>query len=140
MERTDNNYKISSDKSLLSLNKICEMLGKCYWSSARPREIIAKSIENSICYGVYHQGEQVGFCRIITDYATTYYICDVVIDEKYKGLGLGKKLVKCLIEHENFGEKMRGMLATKDAHGLYSQCGFIIDDKSFMRRFPKIAD
>ncbi|MEN6460063.1 MAG: GNAT family N-acetyltransferase [Syntrophomonas sp.] len=137
MEWKEGQYKISDDKSLLSLEKICDLLSKSYWANKRPAETISKSIENSICYGIYSDEEQIGFGRIITDYATTYYICDVILDEKYRGKGLGKKLIECMIGCKDFSD-CQGMLGTKDAHGLYQQYGFIKDEKSFMRRPPSI--
>ncbi|MBU3107306.1 GNAT family N-acetyltransferase [Clostridium gasigenes] len=130
-------YKISNDKSLLSVEQICGLLSKSYWASKRPREVIEKSIENSICYGVYHIEKQIGYGRIITDYATTYYICDVILDEKHRGKGLGKKLIECMIEFDEISGGL-GMLLTKDAHELYEQYGFEKDEKTFMRRIPII--
>jgi len=135
MEWKEGKYKISNNKLLLSFDKICELLSNSYWANRRPKEIIVKSIDNSICYGVYCDDEQIGFGRIVTDYATSYYICDVILDEKYRGKGLGKKLVECMVEFEDL-YKCTGILATKDAHGLYQQYGFIKDDKTFMRRPP----
>jgi GNAT superfamily N-acetyltransferase len=133
MEWTEGQYKISNDKSLLSIKRISELLSKSYWASKRPKEVIQKSIDNSICYGVYCNEEQIGYGRIITDYATTYYICDVILDEEYRGKGLGRKLIQCMIEFEDFSEKF-GILATKDAHGLYQKYGFVKDEKAFMYR------
>lgn len=135
LDWTEGNFKISTNKSLLSLDRICELLSKSYWANNRTNEIIAKSIENSICYGVYAHGEQIGFGRIITDYATTYYICDVIIDEKYRGQGLGKKLVECMIGSEDL-KNNTGILATRDAHGLYRQFGFANTENMFMLRRP----
>lgn len=135
MEWKEGQYKISTDKSLLSFDRVRELLSTCYWANKRPKEVIAKSIDNSICFGVYSDEGQIGFGRIITDYVTTYYICDVVIDEKYRGKGLGKKLIECMTGFEDFGN-ITGILATKDAHELYKQYGFVKDEKTFMRRFP----
>ena len=117
------NYKISTDKSLLSLQKIKELLSKSYWASDRSIEIIEKSVRNSDCYGVYYNSEQVGFARVVSDYATVYWICDVYVDENHRGNGLGKELIRCITESDDFKE-IRGILATKDAHGLYKQFGF----------------
>jgi len=120
-------YVLSDDKSLLQFDRICELLSTTYWAKSRPKDIIAKSIEHSLCFGVYLDGVQVGFARCITDYATTYYLCDVVIDEAHRGLGLGKALVKHITEHESLTGAM-GVLGTRDAHGLYEKYGFICDD------------
>jgi GNAT superfamily N-acetyltransferase len=109
------------------------LLSKTYWAANRPREVIAESIRNSVCYGVYCGEEQIGFGRVVTDHATVYYICDVIVDEKYRDKGLGKRLVQCITD--DFYNKL-GILATKDAHELYQQFGFTRDEKSFMRRLP----
>lgn len=126
-------YLISNDKSLLQLERIAEMLQKTYWAKNRSDNIIRKSIENSICYGLYYKDVQVGFARVITDYATAYYICDVVIDEAHREKGLGKKLVGAIVSSGEL-KSLFGMLVTKDAHGLYEQYGFIKDGKIFMCR------
>ncbi len=133
MEWNEGQYKISNDKSLLSIEEISGLLSKSYWASKRPKEVIQKSIDNSICYGVYYNEEQIGYGRVITDYATTYYICDVILDEKHRGKGLGKKLIECMIEFEDFGKKF-GILSTMDAHGLYQKYGFRKDEETFMYR------
>ena len=120
-------YFISDDKSLLQLDRVCGMLSTTYWAKDRPKADIEKSIEHALCFGVYQNGVQVGFARCITDYATTYYLCDVVIDEAHRGQGLGKALVKYITEHECLAGAM-GILGTRDAHGLYEKYGFICDD------------
>lgn len=130
MEWIEKEYKISNNKTLLSLEKIYDLLAQTYWANKRPKAIIEKSIEQSLCYGVYYKDEQIGFARVITDYATTYYICDVIIDEKYRGKGLGKRLVQCIVESEELDGKL-GMLLTKDAHGLYEQYGFVKGEGMF---------
>ena len=135
MEWTYGQYKVSTDKSLLSLDQIGDLLSQSYWAHTRPREIIARSIENSLCYGVYYNEKQIGFGRIITDYATPYYICDVIIDESFRSRGLGKKLIQCMLESENFINET-GFLATRDAHGLYLKSGFKSADNIFMARRP----
>ena len=136
MEWKEGEYKISNDKSLLSIEQICELLSKSYWASKRSREVIEKSIENSICYGVYHNEKQIGYGRVITDYATTYYICDVILDEKHRGKGLGKKLIACMMEFDGVCGGI-GMLVTNDAHGLYEQYGFKKEGNRFMSRMAK---
>lgn len=133
MEWNEGQYKISKDKSLLSIDRICDLLSTSYWASKRSRDVIQKSIDNSVCYGVYENNIQIGFGRIITDYATAYYICDVIIDENYRGKGLGKKLIECMTRFENF-EGKSVFLLTKDAHGLYEHFGFKKDENRFMYR------
>lgn len=128
-----NDYIISKDKQLLQLDKIMEMLAKTYWAQNRPRDIVIKSIENSLCFGVYFQDVQVGFARVITDYATAYYICDVMVDEACRGQGLGKKLIDAIVHDEQLSA-LFGILATRDAHGLYEQYGFVKGGDRFMSR------
>lgn len=123
MEWEFGEYKISNDKSLLSIEKIKQLLSKSYWAKDRSVEVIEKAVNNSDCYGVYIGKEQVGFARVVTDYATIYWLCDVIIDEKYRGKEIGKNLVKRIVESSDYKD-LRGILATKDAHGLYGQFGF----------------
>ena len=136
MDFRDGPYRISDDKSLLSLDIICGLLSRSYWADKRPRDVIAKSIENSLCFGVYHEGKQIGFGRIITDGATLFYLCDVIVDEAYRGMGLGKKLVECMLQAEAI-RGCGGVLATRDAQGLYKRFGFTQDEKSYMRKAPE---
>jgi len=130
---TSDNLKISRDKSLLQIDKVMELLGQSYWAQNRLIAVVQKSIENSICYGVFINNIQIGFARVITDYATMFYICDVMIDQAYRGKGLGKKLVNTIVSDEQL-KSLMGILATKDAHGLYGQFGFNKDSDSFMRK------
>jgi ribosomal protein S18 acetylase RimI-like enzyme len=122
---------ISKNKKLLQIDRICELLKTTYWANERKKETILKSIENSICYGVYCDNVQVGFARVITDYVTNFYICDVIIDEKFQKMGLGKKLIKEICK-DNDSESLLGLLITDDAHSLYEKFGFEKDSKSFM--------
>lgn len=135
MEWAYGEFKISTDKSLLSLEKIKDFLSKSYWADNRPINVIKKSIQNSDCYGVYHGNEQIGFARVVTDYATVYWICDVFIDERYRGKGLGKALIERIVESGDL-KGVRGILGTKDAHRLYEQFGFERLEGRFMKRMP----
>lgn len=130
------NYKISTCKARLSLDRICEFMSQTYWAAQRPRSVIKKTIKNSLCYGVYHKKEQVGFARVVTDFATIYWVCDVFIDKNFRGKGLGKKLMRCIVNTKGL-RNLGGILATRDAHGLYKQSGFTTVDGRFMRRRPK---
>ena len=116
--------EISTDKSLLDIPFIHQYLTQSYWSEGIPYETVKKSIEGSLCFGVYHSGKQVGFARLITDQATFAYLADVFIDESYRGRGLSKALIKTILEHPSTQGLRRFMLATRDAHGLYAQFGF----------------
>ena len=133
MERRYDDYVISDDKTMLSLERIKNLLSNSYWAKNRPAEVILKSIENSVCYGIYYEKYQVGFARVVTDWVTVYYLCDVFIDEKYRGKGLGKKLIEIIVGEF---EGMMGLLGTLDAHGLYEQYGFKKNSERLMNRRP----
>ena len=128
-------YIITADKSLLSVDRVKELLSDSYWANKRTKELIEKTIENSFCYGVYSEEEMIGFARVVTDYATMAWICDVMIDKGHRGKGLGKKLISCILETPEL-KNVRSALATKDAHGLYEQFGFERVESRFMVRKP----
>ncbi|MGR5295612.1 GNAT family N-acetyltransferase [Vibrio mediterranei] len=118
-------YFISSDKRLLDIPLIHRELANSYWAKGIPLDVVEKSIEHSLCFGVYTaSNEQVGFARMITDRATFAYLSDVFVVEKAKGEGLGKQLIKAIDEHPERQGLRRIMLATSDAHGLYRQFGY----------------
>ena len=115
---------ISSSKPLLQLTVIHDFLKKSYWAKDIPIEIVKRSIENSLCFGVYEDGKQVGFARVISDYATFAYLADVFILEEYRGRGLSKQLMDAIMAHPDLQGLRKFLLATRDAHGLYAQYGF----------------
>lgn len=134
MERSFNGYRISTEKNRLSLDAICGLLRQSYWANQRSIAVISKCIENSICFGIYHETGQVGFARIVTDYATMFWLADVIIDEKHRGKGLGKELVRSVLETEEI-QGLNGILMTSDAHGLYEPFGFVrVPDNGMVRR------
>ncbi|MFC7681841.1 GNAT family N-acetyltransferase [Paenibacillus sp. GCM10028914] len=135
MEVQFNDYLISTDKTLLNYETIHKLLAQTYWANKRSIERINKSIETSLCFGVYHGNRQIGFARIITDWATTYWLCDVVIEDLYRGKGIGTRLVETIISSEDLKD-LSGFLGTADAHGLYEQYGFVKDADRFMVRRP----
>ncbi|HEV7673800.1 MAG TPA: GNAT family N-acetyltransferase [Candidatus Angelobacter sp.] len=101
-----------------------EFLTNSYWAKGIPLETVRRSIETSIAFGVYHGQRQVGFGRIISDCATFAYLADVFILPAYRGRGLSRWLIECVVSHPNLQGLRRWMLATKDAHGLYAEVGF----------------
>ncbi|CAM3178590.1 GNAT family N-acetyltransferase [Paenibacillus lupini] len=133
MEQWYKNYRVSDDKSLLNIETIGAFLGRSYWANQRSIETIEKSIQNSICYGIYQEDKQVGFARVVTDWATVYYLADVFIDEEHRGHGLGKELVGLIVGQY---EGIMGLLGTLDAHGLYEQFGFRRNADRFMNKRP----
>ena len=125
-------YSISTDKSKMDIDFIHGFLNRSYWAEGITKEIIKKSINGSLCFGVFNNdppslastGKQVGFARMVTDEATFAYLADVFIDENYRGLGLSKWLVQTIMAHPQLQGFRSWQLATKDAHGLYAQFGF----------------
>lgn len=128
-------YRIVEGKENIKVEDVVRLLKMTYWADSRPVEEIDKSMENSKCVGLYVDGVErlVGFARVISDYATTYYLCDVIIDEDYQHKGLGKALVSYVVSMPDY-KGLRGLLVTKDAHKLYEKYGYeIINDRAMMR-------
>lgn len=118
-------YSISTDKSLLNLDVIHHYLAfESYWAKGLSIEKLRRSVENSMCFGIYHENNLCGFARVITDKATFAYICDVFVLQAHRGCGLSKWLMQNIKEHEDLSGLRRWMLATADAHELYKQYGF----------------
>jgi GNAT superfamily N-acetyltransferase len=115
---------ISTDRGRLSLDVVHGFLTDCYWARGIPREVVARSIENALCFGIYDGQSQIGFARVISDFATIAYVGDVFVLETHRGRGLGKWLMQCITEHPTLQNLRRWILTTRDAHGLYSQFGF----------------
>jgi len=99
-------------------------LSQSYWAKSIPKPLVEQSIKNSLCWGVYHEGKQVGFARIISDRATFAYLCDVFIVPEHRDRGLSRALVSAIAKHPDLQGLRRWMLVTVDAHGLYEQFGF----------------
>jgi GNAT superfamily N-acetyltransferase len=122
-------YCVSTDKEKLDTGYIHRFLSSSYWAENIPAAIVEKSIEHSMCFGVYENKRQVGFARVVTDYATFGYLADVFIDEQYRGRGLSKWLMEIIMSHPELQGFRSWQLATKDAHWLYEGFGFAIPDK-----------
>ncbi|MES2734505.1 MAG: GNAT family N-acetyltransferase [Bacteroidota bacterium] len=118
-------FTISTDKAPLDIEMIHQFLSHSYWAKNIPIATVRQSIEHSLCFGVYHHGQQVGFARIISDFTTMAYLCDVFISESYRGRGLSKQLMVAIKAHPQLQDLRRWVLGTADAHGLYAQFGFV---------------
>ncbi len=117
-------FIISTDKSRLDVDVIHHFLStQAYWALNRPLELVKAAIENSICFGVYDGENQIGFARVVTDYATFAWLCDVFIIPDYRSQGLGKWLVECVVTYPELAPLRRIVLATRDAHELYRKYG-----------------
>lgn len=118
-------YQISTDVSLLDVNFIHDYLCRqSYWAAGIPEDTVRRSIEGSLCFGVYLGKRQVGFARVISDFATFAYLADVFITPEYRGLGLSKALMTFIVGYPKLQGLRRWMLATADAQGLYEKFGF----------------
>lgn len=117
-------FTVTTDPALIELDMVHSFLTESYWAKGIPREVVARCIENSLCFGLYAQGKQVGFARVISDYATYAYIGDVFVLESFRGRGLGKWLMECIMQHPRLQGLRRWSLITRDAHALYAQLGF----------------
>ena len=125
MEIIDNGFIYSDDKSKIDYAAVHHFLStSSYWALEIPFKTVAKSIENSLCFGIYKDNRQVGFARWVTDAATFAYLADVYVESEFRGLGLSKKLMSLMLFHEDLQGLRRYQLATRDAHGLYEQFGF----------------
>lgn len=124
-------YLLSTNKRLLKIKSIHSFLAlQSYWAKDVPKSIVAKSIKHSLCFGLYRNKEQVGFARVISDYATFAYLCDVYILEQYRKKGLSKWLMGCVLSHPDLQNLRRFILGTRDAHELYRKFGFREPDNS----------
>src|SRR5689334_11245615 len=131
-------YLLTDDPSRLDAEVIHGYLSReSYWASNVSREIVERSLQNSLCIGVYvAAGDQVGLARVVTDYATYGWVCDVFVLDAHRGHGLGKALVQAVLSHPRLQTLRRFSLATQDAHGLYAQFGFtpLADPKRHMEK------
>jgi GNAT superfamily N-acetyltransferase len=125
MEIKEHGFIFSDDINLVDIDAVHHYLStQSYWAKNIPFSIVQKSIKNSLCFGIYKEGKQIGFARWVTDRATFAYLCDVYIEEAYRGIGLSKKLMSLMLFHPDLQGLRRYHLATLDAHKLYEQFGF----------------
>jgi GNAT superfamily N-acetyltransferase len=131
-------WLISTDPALLDVPMIHDFLAnRSYWATGRPLEVVRRSLDNSLCFGLYEQGRQVGFARVVTDRATFAWLCDVFVREEFRGRGLAKWLIGCVMAHPALHGLRRVLLGTRDAHGLYERYGFapLADPTRFLEVF-----
>jgi Acetyltransferases len=124
-ELKKNDFLISTDKNKLNIDLIHNFLSKeSHWAIEIPLEVVKRSNEGSLCFGLYYKENQAGFARVISDLATIAYLGDVFILKQYRGLGLSKWLMDSILKHPELQGLRRWILLTKDAHGLYEKSGF----------------
>ena len=129
-------YAISCDPKRLDLGVVHGFLRTSYWAQNVSEEVVRRSIEHSLCFGVYDRESQVGFARVITDRATFAYLADVFIVEQHRGHGLGTWLIETIVSHPELSGLRRWILVTRDAHDLYRKFGFmeLQNPERFMER------
>jgi GNAT superfamily N-acetyltransferase len=131
------NLLISTDPARLDLDAITDMLSRAYWAKGRTREVIARYVQHSLVFGLYDGEKQIGLARIVSDYTTFAWLCDVFVHEDYRGRGIGKWLMETVLSYPELQGLRRFLLATRDAHGLYAQYGFtsLADAGRWMEKF-----
>ena len=117
-------FKVSTDPEKLDRAMIHEFLAGSYWAKGIPREVVDRSIDGALCFGLSEDGRQIGFARVITDSATFAYLADVFVLESHRGQGLGTWLMESILAHPRLQGLRRWMLVTRDAHPLYRKVGF----------------
>lgn len=138
---TKGEFLVSCDPEKQNLKVIHEFLSNSYWSKGIPVDTVERSLRESLCFSLFHGDAQVGFARVISDYATIAYLGDVFVLPEYRGRGLSKWLMDCVVSHPDLQGMRRWILATADAHGLYEQYGFtpLQQPDVFMERHdPKV--
>jgi len=123
-EVTRDTLILSTDPQRLDLEAVCGFLSQSYWAQNRTRSTIERALHNSLVFGVYDEGRMVAMARVVTDYATFAWLCDVFVSEDHRGRGIGKWLMESMLAHPELQGLRRWLLATRDAHGLYSQYGY----------------
>lgn len=126
--------EISTDQSRIDLALVQDFLSKSYWAEGRTTEIVERSIRHSLCFGVYIDGQQVAFARLITDRTVFAYLVDVFVVPEHQGQGISKMLMEEILSHPEIKDVSSIMLGTRDAHGLYERYGFkpIADSDIYM--------
>jgi len=117
-------FRITTDPSEIDVDAAHAFLTRSYWAEGIPRETVARSIRHSLCFGVFDGGRQIGLARVISDFATYAYLGDVYVEPEYRGQGLSKWLMECVMSHPDLQGLRRWSLLTRDAHGLYRKYGF----------------
>jgi GNAT superfamily N-acetyltransferase len=141
LEERRGDYLLSTDRERVQVQAVHAYLARSYWSAGIPIDVVEKGVRNSLCFGIYHGGAQVGFARIISDLATFAYLADVYVLEEHRGAGLAVWLMDFITRHPDLQGLRRWMLATRDAHGLYRKFGWtdLTSPQRWMQRhFPDV--
>lgn len=129
--------EISFDPLRIDFDRTSDEIRQSYWGAARNDALNRRALDNSLCVGAYLDGKQVGFARVVTDYACFAYVCDVIVWAEHRGLGIGKKLVQALLDHPDLKSVTGWSLRTSDAHSLYEKFGFEVSNDGMYMRFAR---
>jgi len=134
MKKATGEFTLSSDREEQQPERIHAYLMRSYWAEGVPLSVVRRSIEGSLCFGIFTKGEQVAFARVVTDSSTFAYLCDVYVLEEFRGRGLAKWMMDEVVAHPKLQGLRRFTLATRDAHSLYARYGFapLARPQSFM--------
>jgi len=135
MEWSNHSYSLTDDAARIDLDAVCGLLHSTYWAAKRHRSLIEKSLRHSLNFSLFSNGSQVGFARIVTDYSTQAYLCDVVIAENHRGRGIGKWMLRQILEHPALSG-CRIDLFTRDAQQFYRPFGFGAHKDECLVRYP----
>jgi ribosomal protein S18 acetylase RimI-like enzyme len=139
--RQDGGFAVSTDPNAVDLDTVYGFLRTTPWASGLSREALARALRNSLCFSLFEETRQIGFARVITDYVTYAYMCDVYIVESRRGQGLGSWLIRCVLEHPDIAPLKRIALITHDAQDFYSNLGFHFASKPdrYMERLIQVS-
>jgi GNAT superfamily N-acetyltransferase len=133
MEWYREEFVITDDRKKVQIDVVAGLLAKTYWGHKRPREVVEKLVPNSLCFSLFRNEEQLGFGRVVTDCTVFSWLSDLVIDDEYRGRGLGRWFMDCILSHPEIG-KTQFVLQTTQAHGLYERYGFRGSEKLMTRQ------
>lgn len=128
-------YELTDDRLRMDFKTVFNLLSRTYWASDRPEDLQRRAFDHSVCFSLFKGMEQVGFARVISDWATFAWVADVIIHPHYRSNGLGKWMIECILQHPSMVTRSQ-WLATKDAHALYERFGFIKAEA--LRRGPPL--
>ena len=129
-------FTITDDRNNVEIETVAGLLAKTYWGLKRPREVVERLIPNSICFSLLRKGKQIGFARVVSDYTVFSWLSDLVIEEEFRGRGLGRWFLECILGHPEI-TKTQFVLQTTHAHGLYEKYGFRGSEKIMTRQHPR---
>ena len=135
MNWSKDNYTLTDEPAGFDFEITCALLHSTYWAADRSCQTIARSLQHSLNFGLFHGPEQVGFARVVTDRATVAYLCDVVIADEHRGRGIGRWMIQCILDHPEL-QHCRIDLFTKDAQEFYRPFGFGPHPYTNMVRYP----